>query len=89
MVSDINRGLFVLKPDLAAVPECSDGLDKEVDPEEIASVVAHGEGPPFSDTLVELALSRGSRDNVTVVTIEMLDADDDGDGEDTIPGLAG
>ena len=70
---------------------CSDGLDKEVDPEEIAAVIAHGEGPPFADTLVELALSRGSRDNVTVVTVEIVDtagAARDGD-EDTLPGATG
>jgi hypothetical protein len=30
-VSDINRGLFVLRPDLAAVPECGDGLDNDAD----------------------------------------------------------
>ncbi len=66
---------------------CSDGLDKEVDPEEIAGVIAYGEGPPFADTLVELALSRGSRDNVTVVTVEVVGAGTTaGDGEDTIPG---
>jgi choice-of-anchor B domain-containing protein len=31
LVSDIQRGLFVLEPDLAAVPECSDGLDNDLD----------------------------------------------------------
>jgi choice-of-anchor B domain-containing protein len=31
VVSDIQRGLFVLEPDLAAVPECSDGLDNDLD----------------------------------------------------------
>jgi choice-of-anchor B domain-containing protein len=31
IVSDINRGLFVLEPHLDAVPECSDGLDNDLD----------------------------------------------------------
>jgi choice-of-anchor B domain-containing protein len=31
VVSDIGRGLFVLEPDLAAVPECADGLDNDRD----------------------------------------------------------
>jgi choice-of-anchor B domain-containing protein len=31
VVSDINRGLFVLRPDLEAVPECSDGVDNDLD----------------------------------------------------------
>lgn len=31
VVSDINRGLFVLRPDLDAVPECSDGVDNDSD----------------------------------------------------------
>ncbi len=31
VASDINKGLFVLKPDLDAVPECSDGIDNDGD----------------------------------------------------------
>jgi len=31
LVSDIERGLFVLEPDLTAVPECADGLDNDID----------------------------------------------------------
>jgi choice-of-anchor B domain-containing protein len=31
LVSDIERGLFVLEPDLTAVPECADGLDNDRD----------------------------------------------------------
>ena len=31
VASDINRGLYVLKPDLAAIPECDDGLDNDGD----------------------------------------------------------
>ena len=31
IVSDINRGLFVLRPDLNGVPRCNDGLDNDSD----------------------------------------------------------
>lgn len=31
LVSDIGRGLFVLEPDLGAVPECADGIDNDRD----------------------------------------------------------
>lgn len=31
IVSDINRGLFVLRPDLNGVPRCNDGLDNDFD----------------------------------------------------------
>jgi choice-of-anchor B domain-containing protein len=31
LVSDIERGLFVLEPDLGAMPECADGLDNDLD----------------------------------------------------------
>jgi choice-of-anchor B domain-containing protein len=31
LVSDIERGLFVLEPDLGAVPECADGIDNDRD----------------------------------------------------------
>jgi hypothetical protein len=31
VASDINKGLFVLKPDLDAVPECNDGIDNDGD----------------------------------------------------------
>lgn len=81
---------------------CSDGLDKEVGPDEIAATLGGPGGQPFSDLLVDLALSRGSRDNVTVITVEIgtgddarmsaeeRDQDDDEDNdEDTVPGLVG
>jgi len=68
---------------------CSDGLDKEVEPEEIAAVLERGEAP-LADALVELALSRGSRDNVTVVAVEVVgDTAAAQDGDDTIPGATG
>lgn len=54
---------------------CSDGLTKELDQEEIARVMrSHqsGESDPrgMADVLVEEALERGGRDNVSVVFVE-------------------
>ena len=70
---------------------CSDGLDREVDDAEIAiAIEAHSSGS-LSDTLVELALSRGSRDNVTVVSVHIDHtlSEQANDEEDTVPGAAG
>ena len=50
---------------------CSDGLDKELEPDEILEVVERENDRPLSDMLVDLALSRGSRDNVTVVSVRV------------------
>jgi len=44
VVSDINRGLFVLRPDLEAVPECSDGIDNDAD-----GLIDHPEDPSCAD----------------------------------------
>jgi len=76
---------------------CTDGLDKEVHPEEIARVATHGGlASTAADALVELAVSRGSRDNVTAVVVEVVDGytqrpDEDltSDDEDTIPDYHG
>lgn len=76
---------------------CSDGLDKELRDDEIREVLARDDGSDAADALVELALSRGSRDNVTVVAIRIdgvsapadAGAQDpfDADSEDTLPGF--
>ena len=77
---------------------CSDGLDKEVEEEEIRKLALDDSGLDLADALVELALSRGSRDNVTVVAVQVRDdgsADagtPDGmvhiaDSEETVPGF--
>jgi protein phosphatase len=50
---------------------CSDGLDKEVKPAEMLQIAGQDNERSMSDTLVDLALSRGSRDNVTVVTVQI------------------
>ncbi|HEY6958507.1 MAG TPA: protein phosphatase 2C domain-containing protein [Candidatus Limnocylindria bacterium] len=46
---------------------CSDGLTRHVDASEIATLAADAEPGQATDALVELALSRGGEDNVTVV----------------------
>ena len=51
---------------------CSDGLYKEVEEKEIASHMQKGSCEEICTELIELALERGSRDNVTVVAIEFL-----------------
>jgi serine/threonine protein phosphatase PrpC len=74
---------------------CSDGLDKELDSDEILEVVERQNDRSLSDVLVDLALSRGSRDNVTVISVEIdgdaagtnfgIDRHYDIDSEETIP----
>lgn len=74
---------------------CSDGLDKEVKPAEILELAGRENDRSLSDTLVDLALSRGSRDNVTVVTVHiagtdtprarLADGDDNFHSAETIP----
>jgi protein phosphatase len=54
---------------------CSDGLDKEVPETDIATIIAKhlrgGLDATLSGELVELALSRGARDNVTVTSVQI------------------
>ncbi len=60
---------------------CSDGLTGVVSDEELAAVLSDGEPTGVVITLVELALSRGAPDNVTVVVADVLPSD--------APGLTG
>lgn len=74
---------------------CSDGLDKEVNPSEMLEIAQRENDRSLSDTLVDLALSRGSRDNVTVVAVQisgndatrarLLDSGDDFHSAETLP----
>lgn len=66
---------------------CSDGLDKELAPDEILEVAERHNDRPLSDILVDLALSRGSRDNVTVVTVEI--AGESGPDDELLAELGG
>ncbi|WP_455388973.1 Stp1/IreP family PP2C-type Ser/Thr phosphatase [Petrachloros mirabilis] len=66
-----------MEPDLTSVPLtnedllvlCSDGLTKMLDDADIASILTAADGNPSQacHELVELALSRGGEDNVTVI----------------------
>lgn len=49
---------------------CSDGLYKEVMEEEMGKLVGKGTPEEACNTLVELTLDRGSRDNVTVIVVQ-------------------
>lgn len=49
---------------------CTDGLDKELDPADIAGLLARRAPPQATaDALITAALERGGRDNVTVVVV--------------------
>jgi serine/threonine protein phosphatase PrpC len=48
---------------------CSDGLVKEVNPREIADILNQADPEQSSRALIDLALARGARDNVTVVVV--------------------
>lgn len=61
---------------------CSDGLTKEANDPEIESALSEAHDPETAvETLVELALNRGGRDNITVVVVEVksLEAASSGD----------
>lgn len=49
---------------------CSDGLNKELSDQEIASIVNAHECEEASQELLDLSLERGARDNVTLVLIK-------------------
>lgn len=48
---------------------CSDGLDKHVSDPEIETIMGDGEPAEIVDKLIELTLSRGATDNVTVCSV--------------------
>lgn len=54
---------------------CSDGLYNEIRDNEIREALAVGDCKYSCDLLLERALSRGARDNVTVVVVRALDED--------------
>ncbi len=57
---------------------CSDGLSKEVEPGEIADVLTAEPSPErAAELLVDMALARGGRDNVTVIVVDALSVADD------------
>ena len=54
---------------------CSDGLSNELSDDEIGSVLSSTERATACEELVELALARGGRDNITAVVVEAQDPD--------------
>ena len=48
---------------------CSDGLVKEMSAQEIATILSQGECHESAQSLIDLALARGARDNVTVIVV--------------------
>jgi protein phosphatase len=48
---------------------CSDVLVKEVDPQQINDILSRSDPERCSRELIDLALARGARDNVTVVVV--------------------
>lgn len=53
---------------------CSDGLTNELSDRELSDAIHRGTGDPQSsaDALLELALDRGARDNVSVILVELI-----------------
>lgn len=70
---------------------CSDGLTDEVDEAELAAALRNGGGQPqvAAEALIQLALDRGARDNVSVVLLEIagIVEGEGSDDEDTNPRL--
>lgn len=52
---------------------CSDGLSDAVGDREIAAAVVPGDCARAADTLIELALARGGRDNISAVVVRAED----------------
>lgn len=52
---------------------CSDGLSNEVDPEQMATLLARHDCKLAAQRLVDEALEHGGRDNVTVVVVMAVD----------------
>jgi len=50
---------------------CSDGLDKHVMTEELAAQCAHGDAAALVASLLDLTLSRGAADNVTLCVVDI------------------
>ena len=51
---------------------CSDGLVRELSPDEIKNILGQGGCAASSEALINLASARGARDNVTVVVVQAI-----------------
>ncbi len=56
---------------------CSDGLSNEVDEQQICNALLAGDCVYATETLIDLALDHGGRDNVTVIVVRADDPDSD------------
>jgi serine/threonine protein phosphatase PrpC len=64
---------------------CSDGLNGELDDDQIAGILASEADPQVAvDELIQAALRRGGRDNVTAIVVDATKVSDD-DGVRTAP----
>lgn len=52
---------------------CSDGLTNEVGDDRIGAALVHGQCRQAADTLLEMALEQGGRDNISVVVVRADD----------------
>ncbi|MCW3158448.1 PP2C family protein-serine/threonine phosphatase [Micropruina sonneratiae] len=65
---------------------CSDGLSSELDDDRIAEVLAaHTDPQQAADALVAAVLDGEARDNVTVLVVDVMGAEDDDGDEITVP----
>ncbi len=64
---------------------CSDGLTRVVPDDDIASILRQQDLDTAVQTLVDRALERGSRDNITVVTVKCLEPTETAEWETTVP----
>ncbi len=64
---------------------CSDGLTRVVPDQDIASILHREDLDTAVQTLVDTALERGSRDNITVVSVKCLAPADTIEWETTVP----
>ena len=49
---------------------CSDGVNKELDDAEIQALLAHGEPQAVADAILEAALAKGGRDNISALVLD-------------------
>ncbi|MET4096025.1 protein phosphatase 2C domain-containing protein [Arthrobacter sp. UYCu712] len=65
---------------------CSDGLNGELDDEQIAAIlVAQADPQAAVDALIQAALRRGGRDNVTCIVVDASDVTNDDGAAQTAP----
>jgi serine/threonine protein phosphatase PrpC len=68
---------------------CSDGLTKELASEDIRRHLAAGLPPAQTAiALVDAAVERGGRDNITTIVIDVLESSGSGEPENTVPRTA-